>query len=134
MLGYVQMNVLFLATSILSWTGPFDLKAVIASTATLDLPEHWRLLSNTFHVYKLRPYQPRPGDLGPPDPPPPPALIQEGQSWYEVDLVVKHSWRGRRHPNGQRQLHYMVLFKGYSDAYNVCHCVAPGHALVSPGL
>ena len=101
------------------WTGPFDVKAVTASTATLDLPEHWRLLSNTFHFNKLRPYQPRPGDVGPPEPPPPPALIQEGQAWYEVDRVVKHSWRGRRQPNGQRQLHYMVRFKGFSDAYNV---------------
>ncbi len=46
-------------------------------------------------------------------------LIQDGQSWYEVDCVVKHAWRGRRQRGGQRQLHYLVQFKGYSDAYNV---------------
>ncbi len=34
----------------LPWTGPFVITAVTASTATLDLPEHWRLLSNTFQV------------------------------------------------------------------------------------
>ena len=101
------------------WTGSFDFKAVTASTTTLDQPEHWRLLSNTFHFNKLRSYQPRPGDVGPPEPPPLPALIQEGQAWYEVDRVVKHSWKGRRQPNGQRQLHYMVLFKWFSDSYNV---------------
>jgi hypothetical protein len=93
--------------------------AVTPSTATLELPEHWRLLSSTFHFDKLRPFRPRPAAVGPPEPPPPPALIQDGQSWYEVDRVVKHAWRGRRQPDGQRPLHYMVRFKGYSDAYNV---------------
>ena len=33
--------------------------------------------------------------------------------------MVNHSWRGRRQRDGQRQLHYLVRFKGYSDAYNV---------------
>ena len=33
----------------LQWTGPFTILAVTPSTATLDLPEHWRLLSSTFH-------------------------------------------------------------------------------------
>ncbi len=46
-------------------------------------------------------------------------VIQESQAWYEVDRLVKHSWKGRSQPNGQRQLHYMVLFKGFLDAYNV---------------
>jgi hypothetical protein len=31
----------------------------------------------------------------------------------------KHAWRGRHQRDGQRQLHYLVRFKGYSDAYNV---------------
>ena len=101
------------------WTGPFTILAVTPSTATLDLPEHWRLLSSTFHFDKLRPFRPRPADLGPPVPPPPPVLLQDGQSWYEVDRIVKHAWRGRRQSNGQRQLHYLVRFKGYSDAYSV---------------
>jgi hypothetical protein len=103
----------------LPWTGPFTIVAVTPSTATLDLPEHWRLLSSTFHFDKLRPFRPRLDAVGPPVPPPPPALIQDGQSWYEVDRVVKHEWRGRRQRDGQRQLHYLVRFKGYSDAYNV---------------
>ncbi len=49
------------------WTGPFDVKAVTGSTAKLNLHEHWRLLSNTFHFNQLLPYQPRPGDVDPPD-------------------------------------------------------------------
>ena len=101
------------------WTGPFPIVAVTPSTATLALPEHWRLLSSTFHFDKLRPFRPRPESVGPPEHPPPPALLQDGQSWYEVDRIVKHGWRGRRQPNGQRHLHYRVRFKGYSDAYNV---------------
>ena len=103
----------------LPWTGPFVITAVTASTATLDIPEHWRLLSNTFHFDKLRPVKPRPVDMGPSVPAPLPALIHDGQSWYEVDRIVKHAWRGRKHANGQRPLHYLVKFKGYSDAYNV---------------
>jgi hypothetical protein len=103
------------------WTGPFPILAVTPSTATLAIPEHWRLLSHTFHFDKLRPARPRPAEVGPPDvsPPAPPVLIQDGQSWYEVDKVVKHAWRGRRQQDGQRQLHYLVRFKGYSDAYDV---------------
>jgi hypothetical protein len=31
------------------WTGPFTNLAVTPSTATLELPNHWRLLSSTFH-------------------------------------------------------------------------------------
>ena len=31
----------------------------------------------------------------------------------------KPAWRGRHQRDGQRQLHYLVRLKGYSDAYNV---------------
>ena len=71
------------------WTGPFPIVAVTPSTATLDLPEHWRLLSSTFHFDKLRPFRPRPAEFGLPVPPPPPALIQD-----------KHAWRGRHERDG----------------------------------
>ena len=36
------------------WDGPFPALAVTASTATLELPEHWQVASNTFHVDKLK--------------------------------------------------------------------------------
>ena len=49
------------------WDGPFPVLAVTASTATLELPEHWQVASNTFHVDKLKKYIPRAGI-----PPPPP--------------------------------------------------------------
>jgi hypothetical protein len=114
----------------LPWTGPFRIIAVTPSTATLDVPEHWRLLSNTFHFNKLSPCRPRPVELGRDPPPPPPVLIQDGQSWYEVDRVVNHAWRGRRQRDGQRQLYYWVRFKGYSDAYNVWR---PATLLASQG-
>jgi hypothetical protein len=101
------------------WTGPFTILAVTPSTATLELPEHWRLLSSTFHFDKLRPFRPRPDIVGASSPPPPPALIQDGQAWYEVERIVKHEARGRRQRDGHRAMHYMIRFKGYSDAYNV---------------
>jgi hypothetical protein len=95
----------------LPWTGPFTILAATPSNATLDLPEHWRLLSSTSHFNKLCPFRPRLEAVGPPVPRPPPVLIQDGQSWYEVDRVVKNAWRGRSQRDGQRQLH--------SDADNV---------------
>ena len=103
----------------LPWTGPFRITAVTPSTATLDLPEHWRLLSHTFHFDKLSPYRVRPPEIGPTAVPPPPVLLQDGTLWYEVDRVVAHAWRGRKRPDGRRTLHYWVRFKGYSDAYNL---------------
>ena len=36
------------------WAGPFPVTAATDSTATLSLPEHWQLSSNTFHVDKLK--------------------------------------------------------------------------------
>jgi hypothetical protein len=62
----------------LPWTGPFTILPVTPSTATLDLPKHWRLLFSTFHFDKLCPFRPRPEAVGPPVPPPPPALLQDG--------------------------------------------------------
>ena len=43
--------------------------AATQSTATLELPEHWRLMSSTFHFDELRPFRPRPEAVGPQEPP-----------------------------------------------------------------
>ena len=36
------------------YSGPFFAKAVITSTATLDIPEHWQISTNTFNADKLK--------------------------------------------------------------------------------
>ena len=51
------------------YAGPFLVKAVSVSTATLDLPEHWQLSTNTFHVDKLKKHVISDGAPIPPRPP-----------------------------------------------------------------
>ena len=104
----------------LPWSGPFPITVVTASTATLDLPEHWRM-ATTFHFDKLAPHQPRPPSMGPSVDPPPPVILPDGSSWLEADRVVKHAWRGRKDRLGRRQLYYLVKYKGFSDAYSRWH-------------
>jgi len=105
---------------LLPWAGPFPILAVSPSTATLDIPEHWRT-AKTFHFDKLALYRPRPPEVGPSLDPPQPVLLPDGTSWYEVESVVRHAWRGRRNSLGQRKLYYLVKFKGYSAAFNAWH-------------
>jgi hypothetical protein len=52
-----------------NWQGPFKVVEVSTSTVTLDLPEHWMLRSNTFHVDKVKPFVLRDGDPPPPNRP-----------------------------------------------------------------
>ena len=48
------------------WDGQFPVLAVTALTATLELLEHWQVESKTFHVDKLKKYNPRAGNPPPP--------------------------------------------------------------------
>ena len=50
------------------YAGPFFVKAVTTSTATLDIPEHWQISTNTFNVDKLKKHVVREGDPLPPCP------------------------------------------------------------------
>ncbi len=49
-----------------TWMGQFRILATSTSTVSLELPEHWQLTSNTFHVEKVRPYVLREGQPPPP--------------------------------------------------------------------
>ena len=46
------------------WCGPFSVVAATQSMMTLDLPSHWSLTSNTFHVEKVKKHVDRPAHLG----------------------------------------------------------------------
>ena len=75
----------------LPWAGPFPVVAVTPSTVTLDLPEHLRLKSNTFHIAKVRPYNDRPAHLGTLPPPPGPVdLHPSGVPVWELARIVNH--------------------------------------------
>jgi hypothetical protein len=97
---------------------PFTILAVTPPSPT-PLPQRWRLLSSTTSTshfdnsgfsrggragpIQVRRPPPGPGRWPPvwklrgrrsrPRPPSPPVLIQDGQSWYEVERVVKYAWR-----------------------------------------
>ena len=68
----------------LPWSGPFPVIAATPSTVTLELPEHWRLTTNTFHVKKVKKHVERPPHLGIPEPALEP-VRKQGQEYWELD-------------------------------------------------
>ena len=99
------------------WAGPFPVKAVTPSTATLDLPEHWQLASNQFHVDKLKKFIPREGDSAPP---PKPRCFRNRPiaDLGEIIRISRHQRVGRKLADGRRsRLQYFVHWKGLPIAY-----------------
>jgi hypothetical protein len=98
------------------YAGPFLVKAVSASTATLDIPEHWQLSTNTFHVDKLKRHVRRDGA---PLPPRPRRFANRlPTSAGEVARVSAHRRTGRVGPDGRRNdLQFFVHWKGLPVAY-----------------
>ena len=99
------------------WTGPFPILATTTSTVTLELPEHWQLLSNTFHVDKVKPYVPRAGAE------PPPARPRQFKRRPPDNLgtiarISQHRRTGRILKDGRRaNLQYFVHWQGLPIAY-----------------
>jgi hypothetical protein len=90
------------------WMGPFCILATSTSTVTLELPEHWQLTSNTFHVEKIRPFVLRDGQ---PPPPPRPRRFKARlpQDLGTIRRISAHRRVGRLQPDGRRaQLQYFV--------------------------
>ena len=99
------------------WMGPFRILATSISTVSLELPEHWQLTSNTFHVEKVRPYVAREGQ------PPPPDRPRRFKARPSDDLgiirrISAHRRTGRIQADGRRaQLQYFVHWVGLPQAY-----------------
>ena len=68
----------------------------------------WRI-HPVFHVSLLEPYR----SDGRVQPPPPP-IEMEGVLEYEVDTILAHRFRGRRHPRAS----YLIAWKGYDQEHN----------------
>jgi hypothetical protein len=84
-------------------------KEVIGSTTyRLELPAHWKI-HNAFHASLLLPYH-ETKEHGHNFLEPSPELI-EGQPEWEVENILD----SRQH---RRKLHYLIKWKGYSNAHN----------------
>ena len=100
-----------------NWMGPFRILATSLSTVSLELPEHWQLTSNTFHVEKIRPYVQREGQ-----PPPPPRprrfKFRPPNARGEIRRISGHRRTGRVQADGRRaRLQYFVHWLGLPQAY-----------------
>jgi hypothetical protein len=103
--------------------------AAVTVSESLELPEHWQLTANTFHVEKVRPYilregQPRP----PPRPrrftgkarrgPGPPGPDNPRVGTIRRIMISAHRRTGRIQADGQhKQLQYLVHWDGLPLAY-----------------
>ena len=99
------------------WMGPFKILATSISTVSLELPEHWQLTSNTFHVEKVRPYVLRDGQ---PLPPPRPRRFKARlpDELGTIRRISAHRRTGRLQADGRRaQLQYFVHWVGLPQAY-----------------
>ena len=91
------------------WIGPFEVVQVVGPVAyELKMNPGWRI-HPVFHVSLLEAYR----SDGRVQPPPPP-LDLEGVLEYEVESILDHRFRGRRHPRTS----YLVAWKGYGPEHN----------------
>ena len=91
------------------WIGPFEVVQVVGPVAyELKMNPGWRI-HPVFHVSLLEAYR-SDGRIQPPPPP----LDLEGVLEYEVESILDHRFRGRRHPRTS----YLVAWKGYGPEHN----------------
>jgi hypothetical protein len=91
------------------WIGPFEVVQVVGPVAyKLKMNPGWRV-HPVFHVSLLELYR----EDGRVQPPPPPVEM-EGALEYEVESILKHRFRGIKHPKA----FYKVAWKGYGIEHN----------------
>ena len=92
--------------------GLFKITKVISPVNyQLQLPRTWKLLTNTFHVSKLKESMEDENLHGPTHDPPPPEIINN-QEEYEVERILDSRMSGRQ------GLQYLVKWKGYNASHN----------------
>jgi len=101
--------------------GPFRVSKVISPVAyRLALPLSWGI-HDVFHTSLLLPYR-ETAAHGPNFTRPPPDLIEDEEE-YEVEAIVNHRRHGR-----QRQLQYLIKWKGYLSSDNTWETAQDVHA------
>ena len=92
--------------------GPFKITKIISPiNYQLQLPRTWKLLTNMFHVSKLKESLEDKNLHGPAQDPPPPEIINN-QEEYEVETILDSRVSGRQ------GLQYLVKWKGYGNEEN----------------
>jgi hypothetical protein len=93
------------------WIGPFEVVQVVGPVAyKLKMNPRWRV-HPVFHVSLVDLYR----EDGRVQPPPPP-IEMEGTLEYEVESILEHRFRGKKHPKA----YYKVAWKGYGIEHNSC--------------
>src|SRR5579863_5115658 len=101
--------------------GPFQITRVISPVAyQLELPHQWNI-HPVFHASLLTPYI-ETDSHGPNYSRPPPDLIS-GEAEYEVEQIRSHRRHGR-----QKQLQYLLKWKGYPESDNTWEPADQVHA------
>jgi hypothetical protein len=91
------------------WIGPFEVVQVVGPVAyKLKMNPGWRV-HPVFHVSLLELYR----EDGQVQPPPSP-IEMEGALEYEVESILEHRFRGKKHPKA----YYKVAWKGYGIEHN----------------
>jgi hypothetical protein len=94
------------------WFGPFPVKEIISDNAySLDLSPFLRKIHPVFHVSLLRRHTPDPIQERPQPSNPEPEIDEEGESVYEVEVVLDSRYRRGR-------LEYLVSWKGFGPEHN----------------
>ena len=92
------------------YVGPFEVVQVVGPVSyKLKMIPGWKI-HPVFHVSLLEPYK-TDGRVQPSQPP----VIVEGALEYEVESILGHRFRGRRHPRA----YYLVAWKGYGSEHNL---------------
>src|SRR5579863_4578043 len=101
--------------------GPFQITRVISPVAyQLELPHQWNI-HPVFHASLLTPYI-ETDSHGPNYSRPPPDLIS-GEAEYEVEQIRNHRCHGQ-----QKQLQYLLKWKGYPESDNTWEPADQVHA------
>ncbi len=84
------------------WIGPFEITTVINPLAyRVALPANLRI-HHVFHVSVLKKYN----EDARYQPPPPPTVV-DGEEYYDVDYIVDHRIKGRKHKTREFHVHWL---------------------------
>ena len=93
------------------WLGPFAVVAKISDVNyQLEIPDHYRLSTHTFHVSLMRPAHDNGAGVRRP-----PIIMVEGEEEFELQTILQHTPGKSR---GDSNIRYLISWKGYGPEYN----------------